>query len=320
MATTLTLTEIISEFGTYLGENQSQVLKLLTQPTESQKFMTTIATRQLEYRMAKAVIDDVVQGFQKAWTPKSTLTFTPRTIAQRRHKIDLEFYPDDVFESWLGFLTNEAIDRKNWPITRYIIEQLMLPKVLDNRELKLIGKGDYAAVSPSTAQATGLSMDGFVTQLEDAYAAGTSNINFIELDALTDENIFEQIELFAGSVDELYQSIAMRVFVSRNNYRRYMLKRRDLHGADVNYQGGNYTLEGTNMILTPLPSMTGKDVIFATPQENFLRVINANDGASNIAVENVDRLIKVYADWHEAVGFGIEEAVFAYVPEESESA
>ncbi len=316
---TITVSEIVSAFGTYIGQNTQQVLKLLTQPTESQKFMTTVATRDLEYRMAKGVIDDVVQGFQKAWTPKGTPAFTPRTITQRRHKIDLAFYPDEIVDSWLGFLATEDVDRKTWPITRYILEQLIIPKVLDNRELKIIGKGNYAAPEAGTAQATGLSMDGFCTQLEDAKTAGTSNINFITLDALTATNIFAQIEAFAAGVDELYQATAMNVFVSRGLYRAYHQRRRDLHGSDSNYQGKADIIEGPNMTLVPLPSMATKDIIFATPKENFIRLINRNDGASNIAVENVDRQVKIYADWYEAVGFGIEEAVFASVPAAADS-
>jgi hypothetical protein len=317
MAATITTTEIVSEFGIYLGQSRNQILKLLTQPTESEKFMTTVPTKELEYRTAKAVISDVVQGFQKAWTAKGTAAFTPRTITQRRHKFDIAFYPDEVFETWLGFLADEAQDRKSWPITRYILEELVLPKVAENRELKLIGVGDYAAVVEDTPQATGLSMDGFCTQLEDALAAGTSNINFIDLDTLTDDNIFEQVENFGKSVSEMYQSISMRVFLSRYWFGAYARKRRDLHGTDVNYKADNVLVEGTNMILTPLPSMTGKGIIFATPKDNFIRVINRNEGASNIAVENVDRQIKIYADWHEAVGFGIEEAIFASVPSEA---
>ena len=313
-AGTITLTEIVSDFGTYLGQNTTQILKLLTQPTESEKYMTTKASRELEWRAAKALIDDVVQGFQKAWTPKGTAAFTPRTITQRRHKFDIAFYPDEVVDSWLGFLADEATDRKTWGITRYMLEQLILPKVLDNRELKLIGKGNYAAPVADTAQAVGLSMDGFCTQLEDAKTAGTSAINFITLDKLTAVNIFDQVEEFAGQVDALYQNLSMNVFVSRGLYRAYHQRRRDLHGEDNNYTGLKDIIEGTNMSLVPLPSMAGKDIIFATPKENFIRLINRNDGASNIAVENVDRQIKIYADWYEAVGFGIEEAVFASVP------
>ncbi len=319
MAATITVADIISEFGTYLGQNTTQILKLLTQPTESQKFMTTIASKELEWRASKAVIDDVVQGFQKGWTPKGTAAFTPRSIVQRRHKFDIAFYPDEVVDTWLGFLADEATDRKTWGITRYILEQLVLPKVLENRELKLIAKGDYASVVADTAQATGLSMDGFCTQLEDAKTAGTSAINFITLDKLTPTNIFDQVEEFAAAVDAMYQNMNMPIFVSRGLYMAYHKRRRDLHGLDTNYNGMADIIEGTSLKLTPLPSMAGKDIIFTTPKENFIRLINRNDGASNIAVENVDRQIKIYADWYEAVGFGIEEAVFASVPAAADS-
>jgi hypothetical protein len=162
-------------------------------------------------------------------------------------------------------------------------------------------------------------MDGFCTILEDAHTAGTSNINFISLETLTATNIFDQIEEFAKGVDELYQSLSMKVFVSRGLYSAYHRRRRDLHGQDTNYDGAKDIIEGTNLSLVPLPSMAGKDIIFSTPKENFIRLINRNEGASNINVESVDRQIKIFADWYEAVGFGIEEAVFAYIPDDGES-
>ena len=310
----ISLAQLREAFGTYIGTNQKDILLLLMQATVSQKHMTTIASADLEYRASKAVIDDMVQGFQKKWTPKGTATFTPIAIPQRRHKFDWEMYPDDIVDSWLGFMAAENVDRKQWPISKYIIEKLILPKINDNRELKLIGKGLYEAPVEGTAQATGKSMDGFITILEKLKTAGNSNVNFIPLTALTSDNIFDEIELFAASVADLYQDIPMEVFLSRKWYAAYHKKRRDLHGQDTNYTGMKDLIEGSNMTLMPLPSMNSKDVIFTTPKENFIRLMNRNEGASNITIESVDRQIKVFADWYESVGFGIQEAVFAYVP------
>lgn len=310
----ISLAQLKEAFGTYIGTNQKDILLLLTQPTASQKFMTTIASADLEYRASKAVIDDLVQGFQKKWTPKGTAAFTPIAIPQRRHKFDWEMYPDDIVDSWLGFLGDEGIDRKQWPITRFIIEKLILPKINDNRELKLIGKGIYEAPVEGTAQATGKSMDGFITILEKLKTAGGSHVNFITLPVLTADNIFDSVELFASEVAEIYQDIPMELFLSRKWYSAYHKKRRDLHGQDTNYTGQKDLVEGSNLTLTPLPSMNGKDVIFTTPRENFIRLKNRNEGASNITVESIDRQIKVFADWYESVGFGIQEAVFASVP------
>ena len=314
MAETITLADLKSAFSTYIGTNQKDILRLLTQPTVSETFMTTVASQDLVYRAAKALIDDLVQGFQKAWTPKGTAKFTPISIVQRRHKIDLAFYPDEIMDSWLGFLGDEATDRKAWPISKYIIEQLILPKVLENRELKLVGRGAYASPVDGTAQAVGLSMDGFLTILTAKKAAGTSLINFITLSVLTEANIFDQVELFAKSISEIYINLSMNIYISRAWYAAYHRKRRDLHGQDTNYTGAKDLIEGTNLILVPLPSMAASNIIFATPKENFIRLMNRNNGASNITVESVDRQIKVFADWYESVGFGIEEAVFASVP------
>jgi hypothetical protein len=310
----ISVSELKSAFGTYIGTNQKDILTLLTQPTESQKHMTTIASADLEYRASKAVVDDLVQGFQKGWTPKGTAIFTPIAIPQRRHKFDWEMYPDDIVDSWLGFMAAENQTRATWPISRYILEKLIMPKINDNRELKLIAKGVYAAPVTGTAQATGLSMDGFITILEKLKIAGGSNINFITLATLTKDNIFDQVELFGEGVAELYQDIPMEVFISRKWFAAYHKKRRDLHGQDLNYAGQKDVIEGTNMTLTPLPSMNGKEVIFCTPKENFIRLMNRNDGASNITIESVDRQVKIFADWYESVGFGIQEAVFASVP------
>lgn len=318
----ITVSELKSEFGTYIQTNMKTILKALMQPTETMKFMTTVASKNLEWRAAQAAINDVVQGFQKQWTAKGTATFTPISIPQRRHKVDMEFYPDDVFESWLGFLTDEAVDRKQWPITRYIIDQLLIPKVNDNRELQLIGKGDYEAPVDGVAQATGKSMDGFATILEDKKTAGTSNINFFDggdVGAPTSSNIVDFIDAFVDFIDYLYQGIQMPILTSPAWERAYRRKYRDLYGANTDFDGNTGVALESNNRLIGVPSLSGKNVFMVTPKNNFFRLLNSNEGASNIFVESIDRKVKVFADWHESVGFGVEEAIFAYVPEGSGS-
>lgn len=318
----ITVSELKSEFGTYIQTNMKTILKALMQPTETMAYMTTVASKNLEWRAAQAAINDVVQGFQKQWTAKGTATFTPISIPQRRHKADMEFYPDDVFESWLGFLTDEAVDRKQWPITRYIIEQLLIPKVNDNRELKLIGKGDYEAPVDGVAQATGKSMDGFATILEDKKAAGTSNINFFDggdVGAPTSSNIVDFIDAFVDFIDYLYQGIQMPILTSPAWERAYRRKYRDLYGANTDFDGNTGVVLESNNRLIGVPSLAGKNVFMVTPKNNFFRLLNSNEGASNIFVESIDRKVKVFADWHESVGFGVEEAIFTYVPDGSGS-
>jgi DNA repair protein RadC len=98
-------------------------------------------------------------------------------------------------------------------------------------------------------QALGLSMDGFVTILKNKHTAGGSNMNFITLDALTVDNVFDQLESFGDQVGDLYKDMAMNIFLSRKWFAAYHKKRHDLHGTDTNYDGMTTMLEGTNITL-----------------------------------------------------------------------
>ena len=183
MSATINVADLVSEFGTYLNQKGRDIFTSLTQPTVSMNYMTTVVSDSLEWRAAHATIGSILQGFQKKWTAKGTPKFTPLSIVQRRHKFDVEFYPDEIFETWLGFLADESKDRKEWPIVRYIIENLLIPQVAHDREIYNIFKGDYEAPVDGVAQAVGKSMDGLGTILEDEYASGTSSINFINDEA-----------------------------------------------------------------------------------------------------------------------------------------
>ena len=318
MAETINVQELVAAFGRYQETNNKTIYQKLIQKTFTQGFMTTIV-QDGDYRASQSIIDDLVQGFQKDWTPKGKAKFTPIEIRHRRHKFDKEFYPDEIMASWLGFLADETKDRKDWPITRYILEKLILPKVEENREMKLIANGVYAAPTEGEAQATGLSMDGFLTILQAKEDAGTSNINFIELEPFTTDNIVDEIEKFVDAIDELYQGMDIPIFISNKWYKAYKRKYRELYGTNLDYLDSKNSdkVDYSNNRLQVLPSMASSDRIVCTPKENFIRLIKQNDGASKVFIESVDRKVKIWADWHENVGFAIEEVVWTNALNES---
>ena len=316
MATTIEIAQLKSDFGTWLGTNENEILKLLTQPTASMAFMTTVKQND-DFRAAQATIASLVQGFQKAWTPKGTPTFTPLILTHKRHKFDVEIYPDEIYGSWLGFMADESKNRIEWPLVKYILYKLLLDQIAQDRELSLIGRGSYAAVVENTAQATGLSMDGFLTLLKAGHASGTSKINFNNaMTAITASNVITMIEKFADGITGPYKSIPMNVFCSPENYTFYCRKRRDVYGVNQDYtQFGHTGIDGTSLTLQPLPSMIGSDILFATPKSNFIRLLKLNDGASVPFIETSKRQVFLFADWYENVGFAMAEAVWAFVPD-----
>jgi hypothetical protein len=324
-ATTIDVSELKSEFGDFMSQFsiKLEVIKKLTQKTVSEAYMTTKLAVE-SWRASAALISSVVQQFIAKWTPLGQAQFTPITIQNYRHKINVSIIPDEVMDSWLGYLYDEGTTPEAMPITKYIIEELIIPKVLDDRELRLIGKGVYEALNGGSiaegdpGQATGKSMNGFCTILKNEKSSGTSAINFIDLGTITDANIVDKMNQFVDEIDELYQGIPMNIFCSNERYRQYKRAYKKLYGSESgDPKFGQDVIDYSNNRLTPLPSMAGEDLFFATPKENFIHLRYKNNGGSNIFMQEDGYGVKVFAEWWEGVGFAIGEAVFAYVPEET---
>ena len=81
MATTTTA--IVSEYGAYYqdaGQNKKRILNLLSQGRELTDLATPIRTDDTIFRLANATFSSLVQGFQKAFTPKGGVAITPNEI------------------------------------------------------------------------------------------------------------------------------------------------------------------------------------------------------------------------------------------------
>ena len=176
----LAVSDIVTEYGAYYekgNQNASRLLKLLMQPTVTENYMTAVKTDDTIFKLANGVIDDIVQPFQKAFTPKGTVTFKPQPIELHHIKVDFSMYPDDIEATWLGFLASSDLKRTDWPIVRYAWEQYLINKIKDNMELKEIYKGVYEAPVPGAAGATGKSMNGIAFKL----ALGVEDLPLIQL-------------------------------------------------------------------------------------------------------------------------------------------
>lgn len=308
--------DLKSEFGTFISQNERPVLKALTQPTESEKYMTTKLAI-TEWRATQAIISSVVQQFVAKWTPLGAAEFTPLTIKNYRHKVNVPITPDEVNDSWLSFLYDEGLTPEQMPITKYIIQELVIPKIDDDRELKLIATGVYeefqsAPATNDPGQATGKSMDGFITTIIKQYEDPNSKVNFLKLGAITDANIVDKMNQFVDSIAPLYRTKNMNLFTSDTRYRQYKRSYQELYPLSKNADKANDVIDYSSQVLTSLPSMAGVPHFFTTPKENFIRLRHKNE-PGKINLQTADYDVKVFAEWWEGVGFAMAEALFAYV-------
>jgi hypothetical protein len=311
----ITTTSIVQEYGAYYidaGQNKKRILTMLSQGREITDFATPIKTDDTIFRLANATFRTLVQPFQKTFTQKGGVEIIPNEIRQYRFKIDDEFMPDELYATWLGFLTQKSVDRKDWPFVKWLIEVYYARQIDQDMELNEYYKGVYAAPVAGTAGADGTGMNG----LKKLIQAGVDvhKINSVNLGALDKTTIFDQVESFTDSIAEVYQGIKMNVFMSRYWYKKYMQDKRAQgfyqRTSDKDIDG---KIDFTPLDVKPLACMVGTSDIFCTPVENFIHISPATLTKNQFKLEEAKRAVAVMADWSEGLGFGINEAVWTNI-------
>lgn len=314
------ISQIVDQYGKYYidaGQNQDRVLKLLKQKTVTTEHAVPKQTKDTVYRLANAKFATRVQAFQKTFTEKGGAEFIPQEIHLRQLKVDETFYPDDITESWLGFLSGlDVADRKDWPIVRYMVEHDILPQIPHDMEMLVYGKGKYKAPTAGTASAAEDAMDGLIALCDAGILNANSPMNSIVLDGVIDAtNAVAKLESVKKSIPRLYRdNIKMKVFVDPEIFDNYQENYRDRFSRDPRYSDALAgTIDfATNLELVPLPSLSETGAIIVTPAENFLHIRRGNQQAPT--VQSLKREVFIMTDWWEAIGFGFNELVWYYKP------
>lgn len=311
----ITTTEIIEEYGAYYidaGQNKKRILMMLSQGRELTGFATPVKTDDTIFRLANATFRSLVQPFQKTFTQKGGTEIAPNEIRQFRFKIDDEFMPDELYATWLGFLTEKTVDRKEWPFVKWLIEFYYARQIDKDMELNEYYKGKYSTPTIGVAGADGTGMNGLKVQLQEGVDAGS--INSINLGALDTATIFDQVEEFTDAIAEVYQGIKMNVFMSRYWYKKYL---QDKRAQNFYQRTSDQMIDGsidfTPLDVKPLACMVGTDDIFCTPAENFLHISPATVTKNLFKLEESKRSVAVMADWSEGLGFGINQVIWTNI-------
>lgn len=319
-ASTLTITDVLSSYGSYF-QNRGQAESSILQQMKEKRQLDAIAQKRVIdgdiLELSQAEITGVIQTFKKTFSPKETATFTANPIRTRNIKIDLELYPDDIKSSWLGFLSNIAEgDRMNWPFVRWYFEKLVGPQW--GKDLSACDwAGRYiAATNDSVGGPSNGSYDGLKHQVI-ADQAGSAKMNDLNLsqNLATATDVFNGIEAAASGIPQHWINEEVVFLMSAKTELNYFRDRRNEHGSDYgqnNTQSTGMTVDGRpNWKIVPLLGMDQNDDhdwLVVTPASNILNVTRGT--GYNFHMESAKRAVAVMADWHEAMGFGIKELVY----------
>lgn len=313
------VTEITTAFGAYYensGQNMKRILSMLSQGQVTPQFCTPIKTDDTIFKLSQLTLGKIVQSFQKAWTPSNAAAFTPNELRLFHFKVDEEIFPDDIEATWLGFLAGSGLDKKDYPLIKFLIEhpeQGYLAKIQEDMELEEYGKGIYVAPIPGQIGVTGKGMNGLIHLLQSGVNDDT--INTVSIGALDKEGIFDQVELFVDGISEIYQNTKMNIHMSPQWRKLYMRDKRVQGFYNIGSAAEiNDKVDFTPLQVVGLPSLNNTDTIFATPQTNLLHLTKRSANKSLIKIEEYRRNVSLMCDWWEGVGFGVNGAVWTNLP------
>lgn len=321
---TIDISELNKEFDMTMPPNVR--LELLTKRLylgfKDSRYMTRVQSN-TDYIASDAIITEVSQEFTPKWTPKGTMKFTPIRIPYRRHKINVSILPADVIKSWLLFMWEQGKTMQEMPITKYIIENHIIPKVLDDITRSMIGKGKYEAAPADVrtgdeGRPAAKSMDGFETILVEGKKTGEHKINYFK-DAkdpftLKGQELLDYVDSFVDAINDFFVG-PLEIHCSEQFLTHYQREDFAVNGKYTGQSIGD-KVRFTKFTFAPMESMYNSPILFATTKNNFIELVDYSKAQNCInKLEEVDYEVKIFGEYSLSTGFKIGEAVYASVPE-----
>ena len=322
----LDVTDLNKEFkGTMPTNAKLELLsKRIYTGFEDAKHMTRIQSN-TDFIASAALFTEVSQQFTPVWTPKGSGKFTPSRIPYRRHKINVRINPTDLLQSWLMYLYEQGKTLAEMPITKYLISEHVLPKVLDDITLSMLGKGKFQKVEVSSltegseGSAAKDSMDGIETILVEGQKTDGCNMHFYktaqDVLALSGQTLLDYVDGFVDAISENFAG-NMPIHCSPELLTRYQRADFAINGKYTGEQIGT-AVRFTKFTLVPLQCMYGSPILFATPTNNLVELVDYSKAESCISkIEESHYNLDLIGEYSLSVGFKIQEAVWASVPKE----
>lgn len=313
----LTVAEIVAQFGAHYineGQNLSNVVRLLYAPDRTLGMFRTIPQDNTFYRTTSALMGEVLQPFQKGFTAKGTLDFKPHGFEVEHQKIDVELFPDEIVESYLGFLASDAtLNRAEWPIVRYIIEQHLIAARNRDIEKKAAFGGVYAAPDPNVAGAASAALTGIKKRIVDLNATGRTNMGegALEFGVPSEDPVdfCNQVEKWVKSMDDEMRDEITEICMSSTLQTRYAEGRMTKYGKNLNFVDGGVTqVQFYNTIsVVGLSNHKDSNLIWATPANNRIKVVKKLNLADLFKIEEAKRAVAIMTDWWMSIHFAVPE-------------
>ncbi len=303
------ITALTASLGAYHRERSDELYSTLIERDHEMQLFQTIAGIKDEYVLTEVQLTEIIQAYQKPWTPKGDVKFLPNILKLRRIKVDMELDPVDLERTWEGARIDGSLPEGQQLLEGYIFDYIMKRIKKDLRKVLILGQ--FVAPTPGTAGAAINTFDGILTQYLMALAGNLID-NPFHSGPLTPSNIREMVEATYDNIDQDFKEEDLIMLMGADRLRWYKRDYRSEFGANTDYNAPGKemvtaTIDGTNTQMIPVPAMNGKDSLIITTRDNLKRLIDGTgeDKDFNLRFQVNRRIIEVLGDFKMGVGFPI---------------
>lgn len=301
----LNITELNAALGAYYRQNKAAIMSKLYGQEDARKYCTVVSGIQDEYVMTEMEIEEMMQPYQKGWTPKGGAKFKPEKIKNRPVKVDYSFNPKDLEGTWIGYLKTNGSSPEQYPFVAYIYDKIIERLKRDVNKCTI--NGSYVAPTPGVAGGAMTSFDGILKVTADAITAG--KITPMATGLITPANIVSKVESVFDSVDIEFRDGELVMLISPTLRRNYFRAKR---GADFQNDltlAANSTLDFTNCSMASPMYMNGSNRIIITTKSNLLMLEDGVNEEEKIIVQENRRELELMVDFKRGIGFGITQGL-----------
>lgn len=306
----MSIQDIAKEVGQYVKDNKTVVSAgVYSDEISINKYCKTLTAVHGKYPQFHMILSRVVQGFAPVWQELGQASFKSKMLQNYHQKVNFPIIPAQILPSWLADLYTENKKPEDMPISKYIMDDLNL-KVIDD----LDDLSQDATYNAGTAAGNyGTSLNGIRQQVASALTNVEHPAFKIPLTAITAANILDQVKRFEKGLPKKMRKKVKRIFMSDTLLLTYIDAYQTAYGTHVNFKEADTVKTPLGKIeivgLTGIPDT----LIFATVNDNMVRLIDVFDKPQVTDIQVQDYKVKIFMEFHLGYDFLINELLYVAV-------
>ena len=303
----MTIEDVKKELGEHLANNAKVVPNMVySDEVVLDRLCKVITSIKGSFPSFHSIMTNVVQGFKPEWQELGEAQIKSKKLQTYRQKVNFGLIPAEILNTYLaGDYYDEEKDLPNKTISQYILEEELKPKVIDDLNwLSIMAERDDANADGQF----GSSLSGFKTIVEDAVAHATHPAFQIPVNALTANNIVDEVTDFETKLPEKAKMKVKAIMMSHSNAERYIRRYVEQYGDNQFKKDEKKTFFGRDIIALPF---LDDDKIVATTDGNLVKLIDKIDNPPMITdLQKDDYKLKIFMEFSVGYDFLINEMVF----------